>query len=79
MKVIAFASSVIAQLSGALPVFVMLNVCGDEFDPWIVLNASKLGFTDIDGNGDGLTVNDAGVRFKLAAKGLTDIVTFSVE
>jgi len=80
-KVFAFASPVIAQLSGALPGLARVKVCCVGFFPWIALNISAFVVRTIAGRSVGLTVRmvGGGLTVAVAAREVTLIVTLSVK
>src|SRR6266705_1292118 len=80
-KVFAFASPVIAQLSGALPGLDMLKDCCAGFFPWIALNVSAFVVRTMAGRSEGPTVRmvGGGLTVTVAAREVTLIVTLSVK
>src|SRR6266576_4374993 len=80
-KVFAFASPVIAQLSGALPGLDRLKDCCAGFFPWIALNVSAFVVSTMAGRSEGPTVRmvGGGLTVTVAAREITFIVTLSLE
>ena len=79
-KVVAFASPVIAQLSGALPELARVKVCGAEFFPWVALNVNACVVITMAGRDEGPTVRiGGGLTVTVAESVVTLIVTFSVK